>query len=606
MAEEKSSSSPVSTIHSMKEDEMAEEKEAPKKLSRKDFVKGAAAVAGAGALASCAPAAPPAEECPPCASATPWLPDTWDEEADVVVLGGGFAAQASAIEAHDAGASVLVLEKAPEEFQGGNSRVCGQGLICPSPDIWEDYVEYLTGMTAGQGFPVPDDFIRTYIEGSYAVKGWLEGMGAEMIPWMVIGFGDRGTLIPFFPNLPGAEGVASEPGCYSMPLEQGPGRIWYFLEDQLLERTGIRKMYETPAKELIQDPVTKEILGVVAESGGKEIYVKAKKAVCVCTGGFEYNQEMVRDFQLISACYSPGGPYNEGDGIKMSMAAGADLWHMAVLSSPFYLSAGIKPPWKSAISLNMGGIITGWPREGGAIMVGANNKRWRDEFRNSTRHMGWPNRETAALEGAAPFVGVIRENGVYVRDKFPMPMHIIFDEAARLSGPVFGGSFAAQVEGYVCSADNSVELEAGWITQAGSIRELATKLGRDPEALEAAVNRWNQSCAAGKDLEFDTGDPEFVPYDRPKELLNPIAIEGETVNAVEAFPLSLNTQGGMRRDPECRVLNRWKEPIPRLYAAGELGDIWSFVYQCCSNAGAGCLGHGAIVGRNAAAEVPWE
>ena len=56
--------------------EMAEEKEAPKKLSRKDFVKGAAVVAGAGALASCAPAAtpvpeaaptcPPAEECPPC------------------------------------------------------------------------------------------------------------------------------------------------------------------------------------------------------------------------------------------------------------------------------------------------------------------------------------------------------------------------------------------------------------------------------------------------------------------------------------------------------------------------------------------------------------
>jgi len=56
--------------------EMAKQEEVPKKLSRKDFVKGAAVVAGAGALASCAPAAtpapeaaptcPPAEECPPC------------------------------------------------------------------------------------------------------------------------------------------------------------------------------------------------------------------------------------------------------------------------------------------------------------------------------------------------------------------------------------------------------------------------------------------------------------------------------------------------------------------------------------------------------------
>ena len=57
---------------------MAEEKEAPKKLSRKDFVKGAAVVAGAGALASCAPAATPAPEaaptCPPaeeCPTAVP-------------------------------------------------------------------------------------------------------------------------------------------------------------------------------------------------------------------------------------------------------------------------------------------------------------------------------------------------------------------------------------------------------------------------------------------------------------------------------------------------------------------------------------------------------
>ena len=81
----------------MKENEMSEEKEAPRRLSRKDFVKGAAAVAGVGALASCAPASSPApgeaagpcptcahaEECPP--SPVAGVPDTWDYEADVVV-----------------------------------------------------------------------------------------------------------------------------------------------------------------------------------------------------------------------------------------------------------------------------------------------------------------------------------------------------------------------------------------------------------------------------------------------------------------------------------------------------------------------------------------
>ena len=75
MSEEQGSESTVSRSKFIKEDEMAEKKEAPKKLSRKDFVKGAAAVAGAGALASCAPAATPAPgetaapapTCPPAA-----------------------------------------------------------------------------------------------------------------------------------------------------------------------------------------------------------------------------------------------------------------------------------------------------------------------------------------------------------------------------------------------------------------------------------------------------------------------------------------------------------------------------------------------------------
>ena len=41
-------------------------------------------------------------------------------------------------------------------------------------------------------------------------------------------------------------------------------------------------------------------------------------------------------------------------------------------------------------------------------------------------------------------------------------------------------------------------------------------------------------------------------------------------------------------------------PIPRLYAAGENGDIWTILYQCMSNAGAGCLVHGRIAGEEAA------
>ncbi|MEM1562489.1 MAG: FAD-binding protein, partial [Candidatus Bathyarchaeia archaeon] len=55
----------------------------------------------------------------------------WDYEADVVVVGFGYAGALAAIAAHDAGAEVIILEKAPEHFAGGNSRVSGGGMRIP-------------------------------------------------------------------------------------------------------------------------------------------------------------------------------------------------------------------------------------------------------------------------------------------------------------------------------------------------------------------------------------------------------------------------------------------------------------------------------------------
>ena len=53
----------------------------------------------------------------------------WDKEADVVVVGFGGAGAAAAVTAHDLGAKVLMLEKAPEGEEGGNTRVAGQGYL---------------------------------------------------------------------------------------------------------------------------------------------------------------------------------------------------------------------------------------------------------------------------------------------------------------------------------------------------------------------------------------------------------------------------------------------------------------------------------------------
>jgi len=568
------------------------------KVSRRQFVKGAAAsavaVTSASMLGSAAQAATVAQE------AKPWLPESWDYEADVVVVGTGFAAQTSAIEAHKAGAEVLMLEKAPEELQGGNSRVCGQGFIAPPQEIWEDYVTYITALTSGLGFPIDPDpkvseeTIRFYIEESSKSIKWFEDMGATVITREEETGGKVGEWIPFYPHMPGADALAKHPASYRVGGDySGAGGNWYFLEDKISE-LGIKKLYETPVKALIQDPVTKEVLGVVAESGGKDIHVKARKAVCVCAGGWEYNQEMVKNFQWLYANYSVGTPFNTGETIKMCWAAGADLRNMAVNTSPALASVGPKPPYKSSFSIV-------WPMDGGYITVGANNKRWKDEhklgYAGAVR--GIANKEKAGQEGATTGVGTEVENGTYIKEKFPMPAFFIFDEKARLSGSLFSGAFATQVEGYRPSPDNSAELEAGWFVKADTIEELAEKIGRgnpDPlfgqVPLKETIDRWNEMCAAGQDTDWG----------RTKNL-NPIA--EPPFYAVEIFQGCINTQGGMKRNTKAQVLDIYGKPIPRLYAAGENGDIWTVTYQCMSNVGGGCYGYGRVAGQNAAAEEPW-
>ena len=56
----------------------------------------------------------------------------WHYETDVLVVGFGAAGATAAMTAHDLGAEVLVIDKAPAQFRGGNSRVSGQIVFWPN------------------------------------------------------------------------------------------------------------------------------------------------------------------------------------------------------------------------------------------------------------------------------------------------------------------------------------------------------------------------------------------------------------------------------------------------------------------------------------------
>lgn len=105
----------------------------------------------------------------------PWLPKKWDREADVVIVGFGGAGAAAAITAHDLGAQVLMLEKAPEGEEGGNTKVAGQGYLYVS-DVHKA-VTYLNAMCGP--FAVPQDMARVWAQEVHRNNEWVASIGGD-------------------------------------------------------------------------------------------------------------------------------------------------------------------------------------------------------------------------------------------------------------------------------------------------------------------------------------------------------------------------------------------------------------------------------------------
>jgi succinate dehydrogenase/fumarate reductase flavoprotein subunit len=175
-------------------------------------------------------------------------------------------------------------------------------------------------------------------------------------------------------------------------------------------------------------------------------------------------------------------------------------------------------------------------------------------------------------------------------------MFMVFDDNLFSAGPLYdkhpSHGWTQIIEKYDWSADNSRELAKGWVKRADSIAALAALIGLDPPVLSETVARWNRDCEAGQDSHFGR-----------KLMLSPLA-QGPYY-AVEMSPSMLNTQGGPRRNEKGQIVRPNGTPIPRLYSAGELGSIYSYLYQGTGNIGE-CLAFGRISGRNAAAEQRWE
>jgi succinate dehydrogenase/fumarate reductase flavoprotein subunit len=486
------------------------------------------------------------------------MPDKWDLDADVVVVGFGAAGMAAAVTAYELGAKVVILEKAPEGQEGGNTRVAGQGYLnTSSVDSAIAYLKALCGP-----YTVPDAMVKVWAEEMGQNNEWLRSLGGDPQEHQHPPVGIE------FPDLPGSDCVHK---FHDGPT-YGYSYTWKLFERLVKERP-IEILYETPGRALVQHDVTKEILGVRAQRGDASIAVKARKGVVLTCGGFENNQQMIRDYLPgVPYCYTSGSPYNEGDGITMAMSVGADLWHMNNYAGP---SMALKVP-EVRTTFSMQALHYSKEIPGGMIVVGPDGKRFTDE-KYKTRH------------------GKIPTNGSWLPLATPCPMFLICDHTLFSSGPLYDGhpshGWTQIIERYEWSKDNSGELAKRWIKSADSLAGLASVVGLNAAALVESVDRWNRHVAAGHDADFGR-----------TLMMKPIG-DGRYY-AVELSPWMLNTQGGPRRNEHAQIVRPDGSPIPRLYSAGELGSIYSYLYQGTGNIGE-CLAFGRISGRNAVAETPW-
>ena len=262
------------------------------------------------------------------------VPEKYDVKTDVIVVGFGAAGATSAISAQDNGADVLILEKMPRS--GGNTIVSGGNMIIPrEPKKFAEYLKKVCFRTT------ESEIIDTFVQELMHNPDWLKKMGGELRKF-VFPPATYSLNIPdvTFPGIPGAENVdlwcIKESEVTSSPI--GGARLFQLLSKEV-EQSRIRVMTSTKAKELIQNE-NGEIVGVIAESKGKDIAVKAKKGVIMTCGGFENDDALKWDSLVPKPMGFYGSPGNTGDGIRMTQKIGASMWHMDAQST----KCGFKPP----------------------------------------------------------------------------------------------------------------------------------------------------------------------------------------------------------------------------------------------------------------------
>lgn len=560
--------------------------------NRRDFLKTSLTGAVAGLTL-------PAAFSASAAQANSTLPKKWDLEADVVVLGFGGAGATTAIVAAQNGASVVVLEKNPEDAHISNTRMSGGIFHCPFKDGDPKALKaYAKAMFSGENIPWKEEGeIPEYSDGLAQLWADLSPSNLEFMQSLdpeFIGGSQPGFDKASFPDFPGAKDSRYNAYratytkrmknfnqvSYKQPkAETSSGEAFWLCLAEGVKKQGdkIRVVWEAPANELLKN-AKGEIVGAVAQHKGKKLFVRARKAVVLCTGGYEYSPAMRSAFlegpgKNGWAFY--GTTSNTGDGIAMGMAVGAGLQKVGKSAARV-----IVPIQVTFNGLRLGSITpsVGSPN---SFVVDNFGKRYEAETKvtdNPSRYFFYK----AAVQFDITSLSYPRT-----------PSWMIFDETLRASKPLVGLGISVVGYGLVdWDKDNLKAIESGLILKADTIEELAEKIRNHPENksrmvpenLVETVKRFNQFCDDKKDADFGRRAATLGKVEKGPFYAMPLVAGGP------------NTKGGLLANADRQVLTWEGEPIPHLYCVGEIASALKFVYQGGGNL-TECLVYGRHCGK---------
>lgn len=480
---------------------------------------------------------------------------------DVVVVGAGNAAFCAALAAREQGASVLILERAPEQLNGGNSRFTAGAMrfayegvddiraLCPDLSAEQIEITDFGSYTTDQFY---DDMFRItryrtdpalcerLVMGSRDTMGWMSEKGIRFMPI----YGRQAFKVDGRFKFWGGLTLETWGG--------GPGLVNRHTE--LAAQADIEIRYGARVRELLSDG--HKVTGVRVQMDGALHNITAKSVV-VAAGGFEANAEwrtryLGPGWEMAKV---RGSAFNTGDGIRMAMEVGA---------SPCGNWSGCHAVGWDFNAPEFGDLDVGdnfqkhsYPF---GIMVNASGKRFVDEgadFRNYT----YAKYGRVILEQTDQFAWQVFDQKVthLLRDEYRIKRVSkvsaqTLDQLAEKMEGVDKAGFLAEIRGYNEAVNTAVAFDPN------------VKDGRCTIGIEVPKSNWANTISDG-------------PF--------------------EAYHITCGitfTFGGLRIDPyTSQVISDDQAPIPGLYAAGELvGGLFYFNYP----GGTGLMS-GSVFGRQA-------